>query len=188
MSQTRATAVWKEIKPFAIRDLAAMLEQSKTSSDQEGYFIILYDISGLVKREYSFSVDGLDAAIAAAVSGDVVWIPAGSISGGPWTVPAGVSVQGMGRNSIMMGQVILGDGSELCDLKVFNWDNLETDIITVIGPSTGSAYLFHCSVMALNCGAGDAIGLQGSTGAVDAFGCEISGESMGGNGYGVQQL
>lgn len=84
-SQTRATATWKEIKPFAIRDIAGMLDDAKSDNQTDGYFIILYDESGQVKREYSYTSEGFYSALAAAEAGDGIFVPPGRltfISGG----------------------------------------------------------------------------------------------------------
>jgi hypothetical protein len=81
MSVNKATEVAKEIKPFVMGWLRELMAQSKsTSGNTDPYAIILYDESGQKKRMYSFSADGLAAALAAAVSGDVVWLPAGTIT------------------------------------------------------------------------------------------------------------
>lgn len=47
-----------------------------------GDTILLYDCGGAPVAEYAFSSAGLSAALAAADSGDIVWIPAGTITAG----------------------------------------------------------------------------------------------------------
>jgi hypothetical protein len=80
MSQTKASATWREIKPFAIRDIAGMLEAGKSQNGSDpGYQIILYDESAEKLFFYSMSEAGLAGALGAAESGDVVFIPAGTI-------------------------------------------------------------------------------------------------------------
>lgn len=83
MSINKASETWDMLEPFAQRWLGNMLASQKSgNSAQEGYFIILYDESGQIKREYSFSTDGLAAALAAATSGDAVWFPPGTLTVG----------------------------------------------------------------------------------------------------------
>lgn len=80
MSINKASETWDMLEPFAQRWLEGVMGDGKSGDPaRDGYFIILYDESGQVKREYSFSEDGLRAALAAAESGDVVWMPAGTV-------------------------------------------------------------------------------------------------------------
>ena len=79
MSVNRASEVWKEIKPFAIRDMNKMLDNKAGDSGDDLYAIILYDESAQKIKYYSMSAEGLQAALAAASSGDVVFVPAGTI-------------------------------------------------------------------------------------------------------------
>ncbi|MBE0695947.1 MAG: discoidin domain-containing protein, partial [Anaerolineaceae bacterium] len=79
MSVNRASEVWKEIKPFAIRDMNRMLDNKAGDSGDDLYAIILYDESAQKINLYSMSAAGLAAALGAADSGDIVWVPAGTI-------------------------------------------------------------------------------------------------------------
>ena len=79
MSVNRASEVWKEIKPFAIRDMNKMLDNKAGDSGDDLYAIILYDESAQKIKYYSMSVVGLAAALDYANSGDIIWLPAGTI-------------------------------------------------------------------------------------------------------------
>jgi hypothetical protein len=82
-SVNRASEVWDLIKPFAVGWFNSVMSQAKgedTGSDP--YAIILYDESQQKKRAYSYSPEGLVAALAAAASGDRVYQPPGTIAGG----------------------------------------------------------------------------------------------------------
>ena len=79
MSVNRASEVWKEIKPFAIRDMNRMLDNKAGDSGDDLYAIILYDESAQKIKYYSMSGNGLTAALAAASSGDIIVIPAGTL-------------------------------------------------------------------------------------------------------------
>ena len=82
MSKNRASEVWKEIKPFAIRDMNSMIDSKSGEGGDDLYAIILYDESAQKIKYYSMSAEGLYAALAAASSGDVVFVPAGTIETG----------------------------------------------------------------------------------------------------------
>lgn len=61
---------------------------------------------------------GLTAALAAAGGGDAVRLPACAISGGPWTVAAGATMNGAGRASILTGNVSIGASGEVSFVRV----------------------------------------------------------------------
>jgi len=81
MSVNRASEVWKEIKPFAIRDMNRMLDNKAGDSGDDLYAIILYDESAQKIKYYSMSAEGLISALAASDSGDSIFVPPGTISG-----------------------------------------------------------------------------------------------------------
>lgn len=59
--------------------------------------IYRYNAAGLIVERYDVSADGLTAALADAVSGDLIYMPAPSMTG-DFTVPDGVTVQGLNRD------------------------------------------------------------------------------------------
>jgi hypothetical protein len=67
-----------------------------------GDTILLYDSGGNPVAEYAMSDAGFTTALAAATSGDVVVLPAGTISG-DHTIPNGITVWGFGWNTILSG-------------------------------------------------------------------------------------
>lgn len=165
MAKTRATDVWREIKPFAWNDLAGYLSTAKSTGDTDDYFILLYDQSAQRIRDYSFSADGLAAALAAADSGDVVWIPAGTIGGagtGTVYIPgdqissgsyAGSSSTGALISGLTVGQWYAIDGAggpvtlTLSGAQVYDFD-ASNDGITFtgqIGKSYSGSYVFMLS-------------------------------------------
>ncbi|MFO7740832.1 MAG: hypothetical protein R6X31_00815, partial [Anaerolineae bacterium] len=78
-----------------------------------GDTILLYDSGGNPVAEYAATSAGLDSASSAAASGDVVWLPAATISG-DHTLAAGVHYIGVSRwASILTGEITLGDGTTL---------------------------------------------------------------------------
>jgi hypothetical protein len=77
MSKIRASEVWKELKPFALRDLGA---SEKSGSDPDAYAILLYRATRKTLSRYSVTPTGLLSAMRASVSGDVVLVPAATIA------------------------------------------------------------------------------------------------------------
>jgi hypothetical protein len=120
-SVNRASEVWDLIKPFAVGWFNSVMSQAKgedTGSDP--YAIILYDESGQKKRTYSFGADGLAAALAAAASGDVVWLPAGTI-----TAPSGDTYTPGDEISTGAIPVTSEAGIEISGLAVGQWYAVE---------------------------------------------------------------
>lgn len=185
MSVNRASEVWKEIKPFAIRDMNSMVEQSKSGSGENLYAIILQDISAQKLRYYSFSTDGLEGALAAASPGDVVQCPGGTLQM-DFTVPIGVALVGDSREkSIIWGTVTLSDEASLELMNVLKEDDTASDIAAVVCDS-GTARTRNCTCDCFNCGTGDAVGVSVGTGAVAKVEySQVRGESSLGSGYGV---
>jgi hypothetical protein len=167
MTENKATAIWREIKPFAIRDMNDMLRSSKSSNGEQGvvYAIILFDLSNQVYSLYSTGSDGMTAAINAAQIGDIIYIPAVELSG-DYSIPPGVTIVGEScRRSILTGQIILGDECQLETLKVLHSVNSDDPIFGVIGP-TGIARIIDCEIHCYSCGAGTAVGIEVLSGTI----------------------
>ena len=71
---------------------------------REGTDILLFDSGGALLREYPFTAAQLDTALATAAAGDVIVLPAGTLAGAH-TVPAGISLVGMGMGSSLTGAI-----------------------------------------------------------------------------------
>lgn len=107
---------------------------------------------------------GLDLALAAAASGDAVFIPAATISG-DHTIPASVGVVAIQRRAaILTGEITLSASSSLQGLTIARTANSGSDLIAVLGPDSGAAYLYDCDVSALQAGAADGFALVGQVG------------------------
>ena len=120
MSVNRASEVWKEIKPFAIRDMNRMLDNKAGDSGDDLYAIILYDESAQKIKYYSMSDLGLQAALAAASSGDIVLIPAGTIT--PSSESLFILGDEIGNGSI---PVTNQTGIEITGLTIGEWYAVE---------------------------------------------------------------
>jgi len=159
MSKVRAGEVWKEIKPFAIRDLNA--GGDRTGSDESLYAILLYKATKDI-IEYSVTASGLGAALAAADSGDVVFMPPATISG-DYSVSNGVSLVGIDRKRcILTGQIILGSNASLGDVSVTRSGSASAIYGVVLYGS--SIRIYDCLINVTNSG-GDAVGVYGQAGA-----------------------
>ncbi len=108
--------------------------QTRTVS-RSGETLLLFDSGGAALSEYAFTDAGLTAGLAVMAAGDVMEHPAGTISGGPWTLAAG-TLRGLSReDSILDGQLIVSDATA--------WENMsiirsEDDAGTISGVVEGA--------------------------------------------------
>ena len=116
----------------------------------------------------------LSTALSECVSGDLVWAPPLSIDGNH-VVPAGVTLYGT-YGSVLTGQITLGDGSYLVGLKVERTTGSAANMIGVVGPSSGTAYIADCHISVVNGGAGGAYGISVGAGNLETFNCYIYGD------------
>lgn len=122
-----------------------------------GYKIVLYSGGW---TEYAADDTGMALAIAAAVSGDTIWVPPGTYANG-YAVPGGVTVKGAAtRDVIFQGQMTLRNTSELETLSVVRSYDDSLDYTGVLGPDSGTAYLRNCYVRVLQAGAGSGWGVS----------------------------
>lgn len=137
--------------------------------------ILLADSAGSPAAEYAATDAGLTAALAAATSGDTVIIPSVSISGGPWTVPSGVAVLGLGRSvSVLSGYVTLGASARLIGLGITPSANSASDIYAVTGPGSGTAVVERCHIAPTQSGAGKAFAVRCEAGNIETRECTIA--------------
>lgn len=149
MSITRAGEVWKEIKPFAIRDLLHGIKKSNSGAGDE-YSILLYKAAGKKLKKYSVTEAGLSAALSASSSGDVVFLPSCTISGN-FTVPAGVALAGLsGKRAILTGQIALSNESSLENLTVDRDEANYGAIYGVVDSGGGTSYIKGCTIDVAN--------------------------------------
>ena len=159
-----------------------MINSSKSGGgDSEGYMIILYAKTSEKMRIYSATEAGLNAALAAAVSGDAVFLPACTISGNQ-SVPDGVSLVGIDRKRcVLSGRITMGMNSALGEVSVTRSGSSSSMSGVVL--DNGGARLFDCIVSVTNSG-GDAYGVLANEGVVGyADDCIVSATGSG-DGYG----
>lgn len=88
----------------AVQGTGAAISGTNTFSIDSDKFIRLQDITGTYNWIFTADATGMAAAIAAVASGDVIRLPAATISGN-YTVASGVEVLGLGENSILSGTI-----------------------------------------------------------------------------------
>lgn len=114
-------------------------------------------LSGSTRTFYAASVSGLASAIAAAVSGDRIIVPAG-IYVGTWVIP--VSVEMIGEScagSLLYGQVTASDGARLRSMGVLNLEST-SPLLGVVVPSGAKVEIHDCFVCVSN--DSDGVGLS----------------------------
>lgn len=82
--------------------------------------------------------------------------------------------------------ITLGADASLERVIITQTANDTNDLVTVQGPASGTAYLSHAIINCAQSGAGDAIALDGTAGAVEAYDSYLNGDSDSGTGYGVR--
>jgi len=112
---------------------------------------------GTPLEEYST----LALALAAANSGNTIWLPPGLYTG-DHTVPAGVALRGFGRYvTYLTGQITLG-GSDtvLHNISIPRTVDTTDTAVGLVGPATGTARVFNCGVNITQIGTGDAYAIS----------------------------
>lgn len=179
MSVTRASELWNVIKPYAMQDLKAMQSAAKVIASTVGYQITLHSEK---TRYYEATTAGLDAAIAAATSGDMISLPPSSIDGNH-SVPAGVSLFGIDRNrSILTGQITLAANAHLGKVSVVRSGSSGGGLTGVILAGS-NARVQDCIVSISNSG-GNAVGVYCNTGVTGYVDDSVISATGTGTGYG----
>jgi hypothetical protein len=149
--------------------------------------ILLADSSTDVSaREYAVTSAGFDAALSAATSGDVILLPALSISGNH-TITAGVKVVGYSRYAtILTGQITMGgDGASIENLTILRTANDANAYVALINPSAGTAYAHSCDIKVEQSSTGNAYGISlDNAGNLEVWNCFTYGNTSGAAGYG----
>lgn len=130
----------------------------------------------------------LALALAAASSGDTIWLPPGTYTGNH-TVPAGVGVIGLSReHCILTGLIIGADGADLESLTISRTAD-DTDILRgVVGPASGTFRVHACNVVVTQSGTGNAYAAAlDDEGDMEIWNSYLHGSSVGGVGYGGER-
>jgi len=145
-----------------------------------GAGVLLFSGSGALLTEYAYTEAGLAAAFAAAAAGDVVDLPAGTLTGDV-TVPAGVTLRGMGAATVIDGAVVLGEGAYLIDVTAELVDSDSDDLVVVMGGN--NAVCVHVTVVGEQSGAGNIVGVVSTADSADTpmrcYDCPVTVENSG---------
>lgn len=137
---------------------------------------------------YTPDADGLETAIGAAVSGDLITLPPCNIAGN-YTVPNGVSLRGLSRyNSILTGQITIGDGCYLETLSIVQAANSSSTVSGLVcGAGSGESAAAHaCDIQVTQSGSGNAYAVNMSgAGTLSLWICHVDGTANTGTGHGV---
>ena len=168
--------VLMELKPFFLRWVQQGVDAGLMGPAL--HKIILFHGDGSPVDVFDADSAGLDLALAAAATGDVVLLPAGTIAGNH-TVGAGVEVCGRGRqNTILSGQITLADGAVLRDLSVVRAASQAGDLIGVVAPASGMAYVVGCDLV-VNNATGDGFACYGALEYLTLRWCAVTAQSGG---------
>jgi hypothetical protein len=152
-----------------------------------GDTILLFDSGGSPLAEFAATEAGLTAALAAATSGDTVWLPSITI-GGDHTLIANVAVIGASRfGSILSGQVTGASGARLENCSVTRSANDANALYGIVAPGAGTTMLAGVHVSVTQAGAGNAAAIYAAAGGnVEAWNCSLRAPAGGaGWHYGV---
>jgi len=135
--------------------------------------IILIAVADGSMTDYGVAEDDtLTAALAAAEDCDVVWLPACEVSG-DHTVPAGVTLRGLGLASVLTGALWLEDGASVATLAITRTASGSDDLVGLLGPDSGEATARDVHVSLVHMGTGKALGVLGMGGTLYCYGCEV---------------
>ncbi len=150
-----------------------------------GNTILLYDSGGAALREYAFSDAGLTAALAAMAAGDVCESPAGTISGGPWTLAAG-TLRGLSRkDSILDGELTVSDATAIENMSIIRSEDDAGAIVGIVeGAGDITATLTNVYIDISNATGGAYAVFMESGGRIDAFEADLRAQA-GSVGYAV---
>lgn len=184
----RATEIYRLIRPYLMRDINDVVGVKKATATQTGVNlnkVLLMDLSIGDYNEFAITESGFSSALSAAGSGDVIVVPPCSISG-DHTITDGVAVMGLSRwATVFTGQITGGDGASIENLSITRTANDSSNLIGVVGQSSGTFYVHDCHISIEQSGSGDARGIsQAAAGTVEVWSSYVSANSTSGSGYG----
>ena len=155
-----------------------------------GDTILLFDSGANPVAEFAATSAGFDLAIAAATSGDTIWLPSVTISG-DHVLSAGIHHIGVSRfGSVLTGQITGGAGASLENCSVTRSANSASALYGIVAPATGTCYMAGVHVSATQAGAGNAAAIYAAAGGnVEAWNCSLRAPAGGaGWHYGVYHV
>jgi hypothetical protein len=177
------TDLAKRLRPF----LLAAVQAAPGAGSQGWAKVILMRNTTATVDVFPYSAAGLTAALAAADSGDLVWVGPGTIAGN-FSVPAGVGMVAMGNNTIIAGSITLAGGAHLRGISIDYTAASASAIAGVVGPDSGLCYINDCHIDIENTGAGDAYGVQLGQGEIIVWSTKVNATAAVGDGVGIQSI
>ena len=153
------TTLAKRLRPL----LLSIAEGAMNANEWDNIILIVADGGGT--SYYDPDATGFAAAIAAASSGDVIYVPPATISGNH-TVPSGVAVYGESKNTIFSGTIT---NNGLCYGFLVTGNVINTGILNrvFVEHTTGAGITQSAAATIFNC--------EVTTGASATYGIDISG-------------
>lgn len=144
-----------DIGLFGYRDPTAWVWGSGVA---ENSMIILYHPADQSITQYDATDAGFTSALAAAVAGDVIWLPIAEIPN-DHTVPDDVDIYGRSVYvTRLTGKLTLLGAASIADLRLEISENSSDPVIAVTGPNANKTVLFNnVSIDVDNSGSGDAV-------------------------------
>ena len=155
-----------------------------------GDTVLVYKSDGSPVIEFPSDLYGIGQALAAATSGDVVFLDKVGTITGDITVGPGIELRSRSRKeNTLVGKITLDQDASINNLTVANVANSAAELYGVIGPVAGTAYILFCNVSATQSGAGNAYAIGATRGAslnngnIKVQYSYLNGISVGGDGY-----
>ncbi len=177
MAELKLTELARMLEPF-------LLKVGESTVTQMLNAILLYDSGGAAIADFPFTSAGFELALAAWTSGDVIFLPAGTIPG-DHTITA--KVIGLSRfGSILSGQITAGAGGSIENLSINRNASSASPLIGLYNGVSGTFRVANCHIEVENTGVGGARAIDiAYAGILEAWNSYIFGNaSGGGNGYG----
>ena len=166
-------------------DIVLVDSGSNITVGRAGNEILLFDSGNAVLRDFAFTDAGLIAALATMDAGDVLWIPAGTISGGPWTLASG-TLEGLGPDygTILDGQLTVSDATAVKSLRIERSENQGAALVGVLeGAGAITAILDDLIINVTNAGGPAYCVEMQSGGYILATDCRLTAVGTGANGW-----
>lgn len=149
-----------------------------------GDSILLFDAGGGPVAEQQADDSGFDLASYAAGAGDRIEVPQNAALSSDHVLAAGVHYW-FRPGAQVSGKLTLGAETRVYGLILERVGDDENDLVGVVGPSSGTGYLYFSKIASSQSGAGNAYGLQANGGDLDVYDCLLDGQATGGgDGYG----
>ena len=124
--------------------------------------------------EFDVTSDGFEAATAAAVAYDLIYLPA-CVIGGDHVLKDSVSYVGLDADaSELTGQITGGSDAVLSNCFISRFANDASTITAIVGPTQGSFKIENCNIVLHQLGSGSAVALHVNAGNIRTYRTQIT--------------